>query len=193
MVVWSTGTTCTTRIYSHLFVCLFGKRHLHALYTLIMSYHRCPVITHFSRFCWRSHQPSVVPCGTTIHIFIISPRQSLYVLRTCSHIFYTCSHAIIHIREQIIALIPCHFANINGKSECHRSMTTIASRFLHLSQSTVCTRFQCRLFCRHHQITDKLRTSITQDWVCGTRFLESTYLVVLHERHTLIIYKHVIA
>ena len=145
VVVRTAGATHASCIDAHLGVCLLGKRHLHTLHSFVVTDDRSPVVAHFGWFGWTFHEPTVVPCRATIHVFVVCPWQSLYVLRASRHEFNTCRHAVVHVGEEVVALVPSHLADVHSQSQCHGSMSAVASRFLHLSQLPVGTRFERRL------------------------------------------------
>ena len=87
---------------------------------------------------------------------VVRPRQSGYALGLCSNVFDTCSQSVVHIGEQVVALIPCNVCHVHGQSGSHGGMSHVASAFLHLSQFAVRSGFQFRLLRGDNQIAQEI-------------------------------------
>ena len=83
---------------------------------------------------------------------VISPWQVLYALHLCRQILYTGCQSVVHIREQIIALVPTDVGYVYGQPAGHGGMAYITAAFLHLSQFAVSSGFQIGFLCRDDKV-----------------------------------------
>ena len=114
MVVAATGRACTATINAHIGVGLLSKGHAYTFHALVDADDGTPVGTHLSTHGWLCHRP-----GTRVGVVvavraidIIHPRQTFHTQRLCRQILDAGGQTVIHIGEEVIALIPPHLRHI---------------------------------------------------------------------------------
>ena len=195
VVISAACVTLSSAVNPHLLVYLFREWHLHALNALVMSYNSTPIRTYLLTECRFCHKPRarvgiVEPTGA---VMIVCPRQVLHALYLCRDIFHTGGQAVVHIREEVVALVPCHVCQVYGKSASHCGMSDVSSAFVHLSEFTVCTCLEVRLDSSYYQVSPEVGQSVAKYRVGGTWVSKCSHLIVFQERKSLIVYEDIIA
>ena len=120
-------------IGNHCIVGSFGKGHLYTLDPFVVTDDRPPVVAHLGGLGRACHEPSVVPGCAAVHVFVVGPGEPFHVLGAGCHELDTGSHAVVHVGEEVIALVPGHLADVHGQPERHGGMSAVAAALLHLS------------------------------------------------------------
>ena len=195
MVVATAGSALTASVDAHVLVGCFGERHSDTLHAFVHPHHRSPVGSHLGSQCRSCHQPCprvavVVAAGAVV---VVHPWQAFHALRLCCHIFNAGGQPVVHVGEEVVALVPSHLGQVDGQAERHGRVARVAAALVHLAQLPVGTRFQFAVGSRHHQVAQKLRQSVVLDGHLGARVAIRAHLVVFEVAHALIVDEHVVA
>ena len=195
LVVAAAGAASAATVGAHPFQHFLRVGHDHALHAFVMPDHRSPAGTNLHAKTRLCHRPAarVGIVDAVGAIAVVSPGQSLGAQHLCGHILNAGSKAVVHIREEVVALVPGRVGNVDGQSQGHCGVPDVAPALISLSQASVGSRFQVARRGGHHEIAYELRQSVVQDGVGGARVAECAHLVVLHERHSLVVDVHVVA
>ena len=100
---------------------------------------------------------------------------------------------MIHICEEVVALVPYLMSNVYGKTQRHGSMTSITSALVELSEFAIGSSFKVGRICGDNEVAQEFCQAVGKNRIVGTWILECAYLVVLDSAKTLIIDEHIIA
>ena len=74
---------------------------------------------------------------------------------------------MVHIGEEVVALVICHLGYIHCQSQSQGRMARIATALVHLTQLAVSAFLQFALAGGHYEVAQELRQSVAPDGLAG--------------------------
>ena len=171
--------------------------HVLAKHALVMPNDRSPIGANLVAKGRTGHCPASVVgvINATAAILIVGPGQTFDVLRLCGNKLYAGGQAVVHEREQVVALVPSHVGDVDSQAGGHRGVADVAATLLHLSDRSVRRGLQVgwSVGNGHHEIAHELGQTIIQNGIGRAGIGERSHLVVLHIAQALVIDEHVVA
>ena len=154
-----------------------------------------PERTDFASVFVSALHPGVVPCGAAVGIGVVGPGQG----RTLSaevvgcDVFESGCEAVVHVGEEVVALVPAHLCDVNGESGGHLLVAGVASGLLHLSEPSIGAAGV--VVDDGHEVAEKFGESPVVDLFraveCGS-LAEGADVVVLEEGDALVIHVYIV-
>ena len=129
VVVRAAGAACSADIDAHLLVGLLSERHTDALHALVVANDRSPVWAHLCAEGRSCHQ-QCAPVAIVVAIRAVevgSPRKPLDALRLCRYVFDAGGRTVVHVRKEVVSLVPSEFSQVYHQAERHGRMARVAS------------------------------------------------------------------
>ena len=160
-----------------------------------MANHRTPVGAHLCTQRRAGHGPAaaVGVVDAIGAIRVVGPGQTLHALCLGGNVLYASGNAVIHIGEEVVALVPALMGYVDSQPQGHCCMARVAPALIRLPQLAIGTCLQLRLGGGDNQVSPELGESVIQDGVSRAWVFERAHLVILDERHALVIDEDIVA
>ena len=170
--------------------------HLNATESLVIAQQPVPVRTVLAGTA--SVRPRLLPCSAhraaAVGILVCGPWKlcSIHTAKVHgSHILSTSRYAVVHIGIEVVALRKANLTDVNGQAQGHQRVSLVTPRLLHLTEPS---ERPATVGMEHrHKVAYELIAAIIINHALAGAVLECAHMVILVERHSLIVHMDIIA